>query len=210
MSTMASAIFLVDADTMLVRANREGARLLDEGSVVFRSTGRLRAVQPRMQDGLADAIARSAASAARHEGHVVPLDRRDQYDQSRWYAHVMPLRDPNQPPLRAQAVVFVRNAALGMEAPIGVLRQLYHLTDAQTRVLGAVVNIGGSVEQVADTLGLSVNTVRAHLRELFVKTGATRQAELVRLVAAHMPSIAIAAPKRVGEPGPASSSGERA
>jgi DNA-binding CsgD family transcriptional regulator len=37
---------------------------------------------------------------------------------------------------------------------------------------------------VAETLGIAENTVKTHLRRLFEKTGTTRQAELVKLVAA--------------------------
>jgi DNA-binding CsgD family transcriptional regulator len=46
------------------------------------------------------------------------------------------------------------------------------------------VEIGG-VPDVAQILGLSEATVKTHLHHLFDKTGTTRQAELVRLVAGY-------------------------
>jgi DNA-binding CsgD family transcriptional regulator len=47
-----------------------------------------------------------------------------------------------------------------------------------------VVEIGG-VPAMADSLGISETTVKTHLTSLFDKTGVRRQADLVRLVAAH-------------------------
>jgi len=39
------------------------------------------------------------------------------------------------------------------------------------------------VAEIAEILSLSNTTIKAHLRALFAKTGTTRQAELVKLVA---------------------------
>ena len=41
----------------------------------------------------------------------------------------------------------------------------------------------GSVSQTAEALGIADSTVRTHLHRLFAKTGATRQADLVKIVA---------------------------
>jgi DNA-binding CsgD family transcriptional regulator len=58
----------------------------------------------------------------------------------------------------------------------------YRLTPAELRVLMALVQTAG-VPDVAPVLGLAETTVRTHLRHLFEKTGATRQADLVKIVA---------------------------
>jgi DNA-binding CsgD family transcriptional regulator len=46
-----------------------------------------------------------------------------------------------------------------------------------------VVQVGG-VPETAEALGIGEATVKTHLHRLFSKTGATRQADLVKLVAA--------------------------
>ena len=46
----------------------------------------------------------------------------------------------------------------------------------------ALVEIGG-VPDVAPVLGIAETTVRTHLRHLFEKTGTSRQADLVKVVA---------------------------
>ena len=48
-----------------------------------------------------------------------------------------------------------------------------------------IVNVGG-VPEVAPVLGVSETTVKTHLQHIFDKTGARRQADLVKLVAGYM------------------------
>jgi DNA-binding CsgD family transcriptional regulator len=63
------------------------------------------------------------------------------------------------------------------------------LTPSELRVLLAIVEVGG-VPEVAVALGIAVTTVKTHLGRLFEKTGATRQADLVRLVAGYAMPLA--------------------
>ena len=64
----------------------------------------------------------------------------------------------------------------------GVLRQVYDLTRAQTDVAASLYG-GLSVEQTAGALGLSLNTVRSHLKKIFAKCGVASQAELMQMLA---------------------------
>jgi DNA-binding CsgD family transcriptional regulator len=41
---------------------------------------------------------------------------------------------------------------------------------------------GARPAQVAERCGISINTVRTHLRNIFDKTGVRRQSELIRLL----------------------------
>jgi DNA-binding CsgD family transcriptional regulator len=43
-------------------------------------------------------------------------------------------------------------------------------------------NRGSSLQAAADRLGIKIATARTHLHRIFVKTGTTRQAELMRLM----------------------------
>jgi DNA-binding CsgD family transcriptional regulator len=113
----------------------------------------------------------------------VPLAARD---GERYVAHVLPLtsgvRRQAGRSYRAAAALFVHKAALATPAPPEVIAKTYHLTPTELRVLLAVVEVGGAPE-VAEALGVGETTVRFHLRRLFEKTGAKRQADLVKLVA---------------------------
>jgi DNA-binding CsgD family transcriptional regulator len=50
------------------------------------------------------------------------------------------------------------------------------------RVLLAIVDVGG-VPEVAASLGVAETTIKTHLGNLFRKTGVSRQADLVKIVA---------------------------
>lgn len=81
----------------------------------------------------------------------------------------------------AAAAVFIRDAECGAEVETNLLCELFDLTPAEAAVAHRLAN-GLSLEEAADALSIRRNTVRAHLRSIFSKSGITRQTELVRLM----------------------------
>jgi DNA-binding CsgD family transcriptional regulator len=72
------------------------------------------------------------------------------------------------------------------------LRALYCLTP--TEALVAVrASQGNGLQAIANSLGIGVSTARTHLQGVFEKTGTSRQAELVRLLADSSPGVRIGA-----------------
>lgn len=61
------------------------------------------------------------------------------------------------------------------------LRELYGLTPAQAKVAREFAR-GHSYKQVAQSLNISEDTVRAHVKHIYPKTHVNRQSDLVRLV----------------------------
>ena len=56
-----------------------------------------------------------------------------------------------------------------------------NLTRSEARVVYGLI-VGGSVDEAAEMAGVSLSTARTYLKNVFSKTGVSRQAELVRLV----------------------------
>jgi DNA-binding NarL/FixJ family response regulator len=73
--------------------------------------------------------------------------------------------------------------------PSKALHISWAATPTELRVLLAIVE-GGGVPEVAAALGVADTTVRTHVTRLFQKTGATRQADLVKLVAGYATPMA--------------------
>jgi DNA-binding CsgD family transcriptional regulator len=117
------------------------------------------------------------------KGIALPLIARG---GERHLAHVLPLTSGARRragiATSAAAVLFVHKAALEVPSPPEAIARAYNLTPTELRVLLAIVEIGGAPE-VAEALGIGDTTVRTHLGRLFEKTGAKRQADLVKLVA---------------------------
>jgi DNA-binding CsgD family transcriptional regulator len=68
------------------------------------------------------------------------------------------------------------------------VRDLLGLTQGEAAVTARIAE-GRSLVEVADGLGISPNTVRAHLRAIFIKTGVRRQSQLVQLVHHSLPGL---------------------
>jgi DNA-binding CsgD family transcriptional regulator len=75
----------------------------------------------------------------------------------------------------------VRKAELAAAATSKVVGEAFKLSPTELRVLTAIIDVGG-VPEVATAFGVADATARTHVNRLFEKTGASRQADLVKLV----------------------------
>jgi DNA-binding CsgD family transcriptional regulator/PAS domain-containing protein len=186
LDALAAATFMVDAAARIVHANAAGWAMLGEGELFRAVSGRLVAICSQAEQTLADIVATAAGgdAAIGISGVAVPLTTGSGQD---YVAHVLPLtsgaRREAGTSYAAVAAIFVHKAALDVHSPLELLARRFRLTPSELQVLLAVVEVGGA-PKVAETLGIAENTVKTHLRRLFEKTGTTRQAELVKLVAA--------------------------
>jgi len=78
------------------------------------------------------------------------------------------------------AIVFVSVAECSPRLDIAGLRALYRLTSAEASLVESLAR-GARLTAIAEAAGLSVATLRDRLKSVFAKTGARRQAEVVRL-----------------------------
>jgi DNA-binding CsgD family transcriptional regulator len=82
---------------------------------------------------------------------------------------------------RRSTVAFAEDPDLPYRGSVELFARLHALTPAQAR-LAVLLAEGGSLADIAPSLGLSVHTVRQRLKEIFVRTGTNSQSELVRLL----------------------------
>ena len=82
---------------------------------------------------------------------------------------------------RATAAVFVTDPEEQDKTNEVLLQHLYSLTPAEALLAGLLAS-GEDLKRAAETLRVSMNTVRTQLKKVFEKTGTRRQAELVRLL----------------------------
>lgn len=91
------------------------------------------------------------------------------------------LRKPTVSPALPRVTLRLRMASPEAPDPVITLRLRLSVTAAEANCALALAD-GCSIDQTAARLGISRNTVRAHIRSLYVKTGTHRQAALVALV----------------------------
>jgi DNA-binding CsgD family transcriptional regulator len=189
---LAAGSFLLDASARVVHANAAGHAMLAAEDVLRAPNGCLAATDAEADHALREmfAAAKFGDTVVGVKGVAVPLISRG---GERFVAHVLPLtsgkRRKASATYAAAAALFVQRAALGTPAAPEVIAKTYQLTPSELRVLLAIVEVGGAPE-VADALGIGEATVKFHLKRLFAKTGAKRQADLVKLVAGFVGPLA--------------------
>src|SRR5262245_18656465 len=187
LDTLSAGMFLVDETGRIVHANLAGHLLVSDANVVRAPGGKLGAADRAADQALLDAFtaAGNGDAALGRKGIAVPLKGRD---DARYVANVLPLtsgaRRKAGVSYAAVATVFIHKAALDLPSPPEAVAKDYGLTPAELRVMFAIVEVGG-VPEVAAVLGISETTVKTHLHHVFEKTGASRQADLVKLVAGY-------------------------
>ena len=169
-------VFLVDAQARLLFANRAGRSILASpqglsldrhglGAANVEDTAALR----RLVRDAAGERAGGTLVIAQEEGPslllvVVPLT-----------AVYHPAAD-NSP----CAMLFAKDLQRVAQLPLDAFRRHYGLTPMQAAMVREIVK-GDGVAATAARLGVSYATARSHLLQVYQKTGARRQAELVSL-----------------------------
>ena len=96
---------------------------------------------------------------------------------------VAPLRMPSIGLLGGgpAVIVCVTDTEAGVRLPEQKLRDIFGLTPAEARLALALFE-GANLSEAAETLSISRFTAQNHLARVFEKTGANRQATLIKLM----------------------------
>jgi DNA-binding CsgD family transcriptional regulator len=175
------AVVLTNEHGGILHANRMAQHMLHDGGPIYSAQGVMRATTPSAASELRSAL----ALAARNEASIGKTGlaiRLTEPDVPPIYAHVLPLtgsdfRTRLQP--AAVAAVFI-GAPPDAQDGADAVATAYGLTAAETRVLASLL-AGRTLAETAATLGIAATTAKTHLEHIFLKTGVTRQAELMRL-----------------------------
>jgi len=185
-----AGICLVDAKGRIVHANVACRAILDASGFLSGTSGRIGADDNKIHENLQELFANVGDLGAVTESMALPLRARD---GTRYVAHVLPLASGARRlagiAYSATTALFVRKVAIETLSSCEIIARAYKLTPTELRVLLAIVDIGG-VPEVASALGVAETTIKTHLGHLFRKTGVSRQADLVKIVASFSKPLA--------------------
>jgi DNA-binding CsgD family transcriptional regulator len=181
---ISSGVILLDERGAPISTNRaaDGILAMNDGLVLDpdgpsastpRQTGELR--------GLVSGAAATGAGKGTDSGGVMRLARPS--GRPALEAVVTPIRCESSPLFdrKATSAIFLAASDARAERPPERLRRIYGLTPMEAEVASRIAS-GMGLGEITDALGISIHTVRGHLKQLFRKTGAHRQAELVRVL----------------------------
>jgi DNA-binding CsgD family transcriptional regulator len=182
LENLAVPVVLTDAAGSVLHANASAERMFATDGPILRQGRTIQAQNAVMGDALLQAIASAASDLSLGaKGIGLPVSAAGQPPA---VAYVLPLtagtaRAAFRP---ACAAIFVSTTTSASPLPEAVLTTLFELTPAEARVLVSAGK-GFNPSQTATLLGISENTLKTHLNRIYAKTGSSRQADLVKLVA---------------------------
>jgi DNA-binding CsgD family transcriptional regulator len=185
---LSAAVFLLGAGARVVYLNESARAALASGMPLVVKQGSLGTADGRAQsefDKAFEATKRRDSNTGPAGSTLVLAATGDK----RYIAHFLPLAEADlrngKAPRQAVAAVFLTLATMETRSPIETISRTYGLTPREASILVALVEIGGTTE-VAAQFGLSVSTVKTHVKAIFGKTSVVRQADLVKLVAGYV------------------------
>ncbi|MFO1129113.1 MAG: helix-turn-helix transcriptional regulator [Rhodospirillales bacterium] len=185
-------VITVDRAGTIIRANRYAQAVLASGEGLARSDGGLVFERPGQRLRVRDILAQTnkvRANAGLPEVvlHTVPRIRR----QRPLTCLIAPIAvaDPGRTEGPA-ALVFVSDPERTVAFEPMRIARLYGLSRAEARV-AALLARGLRLEEIGEHLGIAYETVRKHLKQIFTKTGVSRQAELVRVLVTGPAGLAV-------------------
>lgn len=179
-----AGVVMLDNRGRVVSANRKIREIFSRMDALTSDDGTIRALRAIDDQALQAAIGSALAvteGRATTGGGDLRLVRRD--DDRPYIVTVSPLGCgvPLFGATPPAVMVLVTDPAATPHLSTAVLRRRWGLTAREAEIALHVVS-GRSSTEIADALSLSPRTVEVHLRNVFSKTGARRQTDLVRLL----------------------------
>lgn len=184
---------VLDRFKRVIYANSEAEAILRQGHCVHSVHGRLMFDDPdagsRFQDALDNVLA--FPSTTQEKACWTFRTRSREGGRRLLEVLVRPVRCTPYSGLvdHTQIAVYLVDPSHADQPSSDVLAGLYHLTRAEARCAESLCE-GESINSFVEKSKLSSNTVRTHLRSIFLKTGARRQGELVALLIRNVAAIA--------------------
>jgi DNA-binding CsgD family transcriptional regulator len=165
----------------------EAGKVLAANALIEQMTGyvRWRAFdRVSLKDRSADQLLREAVAIIDSEkgSGVRSFPVRDAQAESTMVAHIIPVRlSARDVFLRCAGVLAMTPVTAPRAPPVELVQSLFDLTPTEARVARSLAS-GKSVDDIASDGGVSLSTVRTHVRGVLAKTGCGRQVDVVALL----------------------------
>jgi DNA-binding CsgD family transcriptional regulator len=168
---------LIDPRGQVVCINAAANRTMGDGLMI--SQGRLRAVVRQADTVLQKMITQASAGRPAQVIEPVAIARQDARPI---IVQATVLHGPSAAPFgNAQALVTLNGFEHPSELALKTLARAFGLTNAESR-LASRLAVGEGLAEAASAFGVSLSTVRTHLKNIFAKTETHSQAEVAALL----------------------------
>jgi DNA-binding CsgD family transcriptional regulator/PAS domain-containing protein len=178
-----TALVIFDSTAKPVFVNRAARQLSELKDGIQITATRITVQDPTENARLQTIIARAIAAGTRGGKEFGGATLISRADKRPLQALAGPFHECNQSnaPREAVAALFISDPDRAPGFRAEVLRELYGMTSAEAR-LATMLLTGKSLPELAESLGVTHETVRAQMKSVLHKTGTARQGELVSLL----------------------------
>lgn len=169
---------LLSSNGEVEETNTLFSRILDEGGMLMRDGTRL-TLSPEVEPcGFAEALRRTARSS---KSSRLPLVNRQGQALGQVIINPAPQLQPWEEPEPGKIVVLISETTQSRVSMGDKLSRQFGLTPVEQRVAG-LLHSGKTSRIIAEELDIQPNTVRAHLKAIYAKTGTHSQVELLNFL----------------------------
>jgi DNA-binding CsgD family transcriptional regulator len=173
---------LVSKSGFVVDANRTFLRIFEKMDGVVTRMGKLEFRDEINHNNLMKAIVQKAIGGQDHGEINIRIGREDGTG-----IYLATVRTPKSMSWSSSfdfsglAEVLLLDLEGDIQVPPNVLQNLFQLTLAEAKIAVRVAS-GSDISEIALLYGVSVGTIRNHIKKIYAKTGVSRRSELVRLI----------------------------
>lgn len=165
-------------------SNKLAAGIVEKADGLRLKRATLKASDPIESEQLEFFISCAASASSRGKftplGGALNISRREM--QQPLHVTVLPVPESRWSMVAIpSALVFVCDPTARPKSRAAFMKMMYGLTPAESRLADLLLQ-GLEVREIADRLGITIETARFHLKRVLAKTGTRRQTELMRLM----------------------------
>ncbi|HMT08910.1 MAG TPA: helix-turn-helix transcriptional regulator [Pyrinomonadaceae bacterium] len=177
------AIFLVDSKMRSSFYNRNAELLLKSGhDVKLLKDKRLQFSSNQIEDTILDFSTTFERLARKNTPYSGPMRFDRKFGTKRMRIELSHVGNIGPEWLNSGRQIMISISAVAQTVPkIDRLINQYGLTKAESRIFGLLVE-GNQPAEISDSLQISINTVKSHIKNIFRKTRCHRQTDLIRLL----------------------------
>lgn len=175
----AEPVAVVDGESRLISANASAAALLARSDGIRVQGGKLVANRHEVTAALHGRVRAATQPLSPRAGNLAAPR-----PGARPYAVLVapiPVEASDGLPAEPLAAVLVADPDTASPPTAGILRSVYGLTKAEARLVSLLAHETPPLAEAADQLGVTLETVKTHLKHARSKMGVRRQSEMVRL-----------------------------
>ncbi|NIB42923.1 helix-turn-helix transcriptional regulator [Pseudomaricurvus alkylphenolicus] len=177
-------IITLDKNGEILQLNTTAEQYIANGDALSRTNNQLLTNSPALNDKLKGFI-QDALNAKRNRQrapiNALSVPRTSGLLDYQLMVKPMPSDRHSESESAPQLMIFLQDPEKNLEISVRLLMNLYQLTLSEATI-AILLSEGNTMDDVAEELDIKKNTVRAHLRSIFAKTGVTQQSMLVSLV----------------------------